>query len=89
MLLWFRKVKSVKSSTFLSFVESTTSLFYRLICSLLSFSNLQILHLHGLDEHHDSQLCHQFGRILLLGLLGLDEHHDSQLRHQFGRWLLL
>ncbi len=43
----------------------------------------------GLDEHHDSQLRHEFGRLLLRWLLGLDEHHDSRLRHQFGKWVLL
>ena len=40
MLLWFRKVKSVKSSTFLSFVESTTSLFYRLKTKVLIYNQL-------------------------------------------------
>ena len=35
MFLYFRKVKSVKSSTFLSLIESTYSLFYRLKCKPL------------------------------------------------------
>lgn len=35
IFLFFNKVKSVKSSTFLSLIESTASLFYRLIAKVL------------------------------------------------------
>ena len=41
-LLWFQKIKSVKSSTFLSSIESTSSLFYRFVRKSLIWNDLQI-----------------------------------------------